>query len=175
MGVRGGGGGRGGRGGPGRGSGGGGGRGMPFPGVGMPPGLDLDPLAGIAGARGSSGGGSAGAGAGAKRSMLLAQHQGGYTGAHAHYSAGQGRNLLAAQFMSEGLRQQLQQYNYLIQSQVLARPGGMVSVCVQLSLHLCASRVCTLVSPPLIAPPPLTHATAHRSGCPVVMSPPFPT
>ncbi|KAI8469985.1 MAG: hypothetical protein J3K34DRAFT_377450 [Monoraphidium minutum] len=73
---------------------------------GLGPGLDLDVL----GAGRSSGGG-------AKRPLLLAQHQGNYAGAHGAYSAGAGRSLLAAQFMSEALRQQLQQYNYLVQSQ----------------------------------------------------------
>jgi hypothetical protein len=103
-----------------------GGRGLPM--AGFPvggPGSDLDPLMGLGGHRSSSGGGGSGGGSGgAKRSMQLAQHQGNYGGAHGHYSAGPGRNLLAGQFMSEALRQQLQQYNYLIQSQVGRSVGG---------------------------------------------------
>jgi hypothetical protein len=73
------------------------------------PGLDLD-------APGGGGGRSSGSG---KRGGLLAQHPGNYAGSHGAYSAGAGRALLAGQFMSEALRQQLQQQAYLVQSQVL--------------------------------------------------------
>lgn len=96
-------------------------RGMPLGGFGaggLGLGLaDLELPPGAGGSRGSSGGG-------AKRPLTLAQHQANYAGAHGHYSAGAGRSLLAAQFMSEALRQQLQQYNYLIQSQVTPGGGG---------------------------------------------------
>jgi hypothetical protein len=127
-------GGRGGRG-PGRGGGrGGGGSGSagpslpPFPGGLLGPGLD--PETALPGGRGSGGG------AGGKR-PLLAQHQTHYAGAHGHYLAGQGRSLLAAQFMSEALRQQLQQQTYLAQSQVGGWGGG----------GLVGRRGCLLIAP----------------------------
>ena len=96
-----------------------------FPGGGgggfaAPPGLDLD-----GGVRGGSGGGGAGkqrgggSGGGGAGGAALAQHNVGghhYASAHAQHAAGHGRSLLAAQFMGEGLRQQLQQCAYLAQA-----------------------------------------------------------
>lgn len=81
--------------------------------------------------------GLGGAGGGPKRA-LLAQFQGNYQygaagmagghfgayghaahhHAHHHHHGAPGKQLLSAQFMSEGLRQQLQQANYLTQLQV---------------------------------------------------------
>jgi hypothetical protein len=48
----------------------------------------------------------------------LASAQGQYMVPQGLYSAGPGRQLMAARFMSEALRQQLQQHNYLVQSKV---------------------------------------------------------
>lgn len=76
-------------------------------------------------------------------------HAGGYGAHHHHHHMGQlAKQLLSAQFMPEGLRQQLQQSNYLIQLQVRFRgpfagsmdmsrassAGVPLLVCLQLSL-----------------------------------------
>jgi hypothetical protein len=45
-------------------------------------------------------------------------HSGGYGAHHHHHMGTPAKQLLSAQFMPEGLRQQLQQSNYLIQLQV---------------------------------------------------------
>ena len=48
----------------------------------------------------------------------LASHQGNYFQPQGLFQAGQGRQLMPGRFMSETLRQQLQQHNYLVQSKV---------------------------------------------------------
>jgi hypothetical protein len=83
-----------------------------------------------------------GSGGGAKRALLAqAQgsygsggfgygHQGSFGGGphhhhhHTHHAGAPGKQLLSSQYIPEGLRQQLQQSNYLIQLQVRVRGEG---------------------------------------------------